>query len=198
VKTYVASKNAGKLDELRAIFAGSPLEPDTYAEYASVPEVAPDYLGNARLKAEALAGRLASSGVGAAVLADDSGLEVDALDGRPGVYSARYAGADATWETRRRRLLDELQGVAPARRGSRFVCAMALILPDGEILTVLGTVAGTITEAPCGAGGFGYDPLFFHPPSGCTFAQLTPVQKNNVSHRRVAANALLAALAKRG
>jgi XTP/dITP diphosphohydrolase len=192
VKTYVASNNAGKLGELRAIFADSPLELHAYSGYASPSEDAADYLGNALLKARALARQLRDAGIDAAVLADDSGLEVDALDGRPGVYSARYAGAVATWEARRASLLAELLGVSPERRNARFVCAIALVLPDGSELSALGSVDGRIVEEERGSGGFGYDPLFLYPPRDCTFAELSPQEKNAVSHRRAAANALLA------
>ncbi len=198
MKTYAATNNAGKLAEMRAIFADSPLELSVYPEYASVPEVAADYLGNALLKAKALARQLADAGIRAAALADDSGMEVAALGGRPGVYSARYGGADATWESRRLSLLDELRGVPAERRGARFVSAMALISAAGEIFTAQGTVDGSIVERAAGSGGFGYDPLFFYAPRGRTFAQLQPEEKNAVSHRRAAAQELLAALARHG
>ncbi|MEO6834458.1 MAG: RdgB/HAM1 family non-canonical purine NTP pyrophosphatase [Candidatus Tumulicola sp.] len=198
MKTYVATKNAGKLAELRAILAGSALELHAHPEYAGAIEDANDYLGNALLKARALARQLTAAGISAAVLADDSGLEVDALGGRPGVYSARYAGAAATWTQRRAALLAELRGVPEAERGGRFVSAVALILPGGEELTARGSAGGRIAEEERGSEGFGYDPLFFYPPRGCTFAQLGAEEKNAVSHRRRAADALLAALRERG
>jgi XTP/dITP diphosphohydrolase len=194
VKTYVATKNAGKLDELRAIFDGSPLELDTWDAYADVDETADSYAGNALLKAEALAVQLRQAGIDARVLADDSGLEVVALDGRPGIYSARYAGAEASWRRRRTLLLEELRSVPPAGRQARFVCTMALVGPGLKAATASGTVAGRITEEERGSGGFGYDPLFYYPPLGCTFAELDPTVKNAVSHRHEAAQALLATL----
>jgi XTP/dITP diphosphohydrolase len=197
MKTYVATTNSGKLREMRAMLLGSELELTTYPGYAAVVEDAADYAGNALLKARGLAARLREAGIEAAVLADDSGLEVDALDGRPGVLSARYAGKSATWPQRLARLLSELDGVAQARRGARFVSAMAFIWPDGREIAVDGRVEGYIATAERGAGGFGYDPVFFYPPRGCTFAELSEDEKNAISHRRHAADALLAALRQR-
>jgi non-canonical purine NTP pyrophosphatase (RdgB/HAM1 family) len=196
--TYAATTNAGKLEELRALFAGSRLDLTTFPGYDAPPEDADGYTGNAVLKAQALAGRLPGAGIAAAVLADDSGLEVDALHGRPGVYSARYGGADATWDTRRQLLLQELLAVPEAQRTARFVCAMALILPGGTTFTSLGTVDGFIAGGLRGDAGFGYDPLFFYPPLNRTFAQLTFDEKNAVSHRRAAADALRAQLDSHG
>ena len=100
------------------------------------------------------------------VLADDSGLEVDALEGRPGIYSARYGGADIGWPERRAALLEELRGVPPYRRTARFVCALALLEPGREPVAVTGHVNGYLLEVESGAGGFGYDPFFFYPPRG--------------------------------
>ncbi len=197
MKAYVATKNAGKFAELRAIFDGSPLELSAYDAYGDVVEDAGSYRGNALLKARALARQLHSAGIDAAAIGDDSGFEVEALDGRPGVYSARYGGAGASWPQRRSQLLDEMLGVPESRRGARFVSALALIGPGGEELTSFGTVDGRIGEAERGTGGFGYDPLFYYPPLGCTFAELRAQEKNAVSHRRAAANELLAALRRR-
>ena len=197
MKTYVATKNAGKLAEMHALFAASPLELLTYPEYAHVVEDANTYVGNALLKARALSLQLPEAGIVAAVVADDSGLEVDALGGRPGVFSARYGGAAATWPQRRAHLLSELQGIPERERSARFVSAMALILPGGEEITAVGVVSGYIVENQRGGGGFGYDPVFLHPASGATFAELNERQKNAVSHRRAAADALLATLRER-
>jgi len=196
--TYVATKNAGKLAEMRAIFAGSPLDLHTYPQYADVAEGETRYTDNALLKARALASQLREAHLEAAVLSDDSGIEVAGMDGRPGVLSARYAGEDATWERRLQCMLDEVDGVVGEGRAGRFVCVMALVLPGGEEFVATGTVDGSIALEPHGAGGFGYDPIFFHAPSGRTFAELTAQEKNAVSHRRRAADALLAALAARG
>ena len=194
MKTFVATQNAGKLRELRAIFSGSALALAKPRKYAAVVEDADSYAGNALLKAQALVATLAERGLVGAVLADDSGLEVDALEGRPGVYSARYGGADIGWPERRAALLAELRGVPPYRRSARFVCALALIEPGREPRVASGHVNGYLLEVESGAGGFGYDPLFFHPPSGRSFAALTEKEKNAVSHRRRAADALLSAL----
>ncbi len=194
MKVYVATRNPGKLRELKAIFAGSQLELTSYRKYAAVAEDAESYAGNALLKARALAATLQEAGISAGALADDSGLEVDALRGRPGVHSARYGGTRIGWPERRATLLAELRGVPPFRRTARFVTALALIAPGQEPLLVSGDVGGYILEAESGSGGFGYDALFFHPPSGRSFAALSENEKNAVSHRRRAADALLAAL----
>ncbi|MFZ0682291.1 MAG: RdgB/HAM1 family non-canonical purine NTP pyrophosphatase [Candidatus Cybelea sp.] len=194
MKTFVATQNAGKLRELRAIFSGSPLTLAKPRKYTAVVEDADTYAGNALLKAQALAATLQKRGIEGIVLADDSGLEVDALEGRPGVYSARYGGADIGWPERRAALLEELRGVPPYRRSARFVCALALIEPGREPVAVTGHVNGYLLEVESGAGGFGYDPLFFYPPSGRSFASLSEKEKNAVSHRRRAADALLSAL----
>lgn len=196
--TYVATKNGGKLAEIRAIFAGSTLRLDTYPAYADVREGAQSYADNARLKARALRAQLLQSGSsGAAVLADDSGLEVSALGGRPGVLSARYAGEHATWAQRRAALLAELCAVPPPERAARFVCALVLCLPNGDEVEAFGTVEGRIAQMERGAGGFGYDPLFVFLPEGKTFAELCVERKNAISHRRRAAEALLRRLAGR-
>ncbi len=194
MKVYVATRNPGKLRELKAIFAGSELQLTSYRKYAAVEEDAESYAGNALLKAQALAAALQAAETPAYALADDSGLEVDALRGRPGVHSARYGGAKIGWPERRAALLAELRGVPPYRRSARFVCVLALIAPDRDPIVARGDVSGYVLEAESGGGGFGYDALFFHPPSGRSFAALSEREKNAVSHRRRAADALLAAL----
>jgi XTP/dITP diphosphohydrolase len=196
VKTYLASANPGKLAELQVIFAGSPFELTVLEGYAPPPEDADDYEGNASIKATALAAQLGHDRSNAAVLADDSGLEVAALGGRPGVWSARYAGERAGWPQRRAALLTELRGADD--RAARFVCVMTLLLPEGRMLAGSGAVAGEIAGREIGSGGFGYDSIFFYPPLGRTFAQLSAQEKNAVSHRRRAADALLAAFRRHG
>jgi len=193
LKTYVATKNTGKLHEMRAIFEKSPLALDVYPDYGDVEEVAPNYAANALLKAMALHEQLKAAHISAAVLSDDSGIEVDALDGRPGIFSARYWG-EVSWPERRAKLLEELKGVPQDRRGAKFVCAMALILPDGRQVEGYGEVRGQIVLQEAGTSGFGYDPIFFYPAAGKTFAELSEEQKNRVSHRYHAADALLRAL----
>jgi len=198
MKVYLASRNAGKVRELKQIFAKSALSLGTYRKYADVLEVAGSYTGNAMLKAQSLAASLTHAGIEAGVLADDSGLEVEALGGRPGVYSARFGGPELDWPQRREALLEELRGFPPYRRAARFVCALVFIEPGREPLVASGSVGGYILEAESGSGGFGYDALFLYPPLGRSFAMLSEKEKNAVSHRRRAADALLAMLRERG
>jgi XTP/dITP diphosphohydrolase len=198
VKTFVATKNFGKLGELREIFAGTELDLDTYPLYAEPAEGETSYVENAAIKANALRGQLQQAGVDGAVLADDSGLEVTALDGRPGVLSSRYQGPDATWPVRREALLEELKSVPDDKRAAKFCCAILLILSDGAEVKGYGEVRGTIAAEEHGKFGFGYDPVFFYPPAGKTFAELDSDAKNRVSHRGRAASALLSALRTRG
>ena len=142
------------------------------------PEGDDSYRANALAKARAAA-RLS----GAVALADDSGLEVEALDGRPGVRSARYGGPGLADADRCAALLAELNRVVPEKRAARFRCVVALAAPDGREEVVEGVAEGQITDAPRGTGGFGYDSVFFYPPLGRTFAELDPAVKNGVSHR---------------
>ena len=193
MKTYVATTNPGKLVELHAIFAGSALELETYAAYREVEETAPDYAGNARLKARALHEQLCEAGIAAAVLADDSGIECEALGGRPGVLSARYKPG-LSWPQRLDALLMEVGTHDVNRRGCAFVCAMALGLPDGSVLEGFGEVRGTLAYEPRGEHGFGYDPVFYYEPLGKTFGEIPETLKNQLSHRYNAAQSLLQAL----
>jgi XTP/dITP diphosphohydrolase len=187
MKLLIATRNAHKLDEIRAILSRPGLTLLGVAELGRpLPEVVEDagtFTGNALKKARMLC---AASELW--TLADDSGLEVDALDGAPGVYSARYAGESAGDAANNARLLRELDGVEDRR--ARFRCVLALAAPDGRDWTVEGCCEGRIAHAPSGTGGFGYDPLFH--PVGATrsFAELTPAEKNRISHR---ARALAAA-----
>ncbi|MEQ1440608.1 RdgB/HAM1 family non-canonical purine NTP pyrophosphatase [Fontimonas sp. SYSU GA230001] len=154
-------------------------------------ETAPTFVENALLKA-----RHAAAVSGLPAIADDSGIEVDALQGRPGVYSARYAGANASDASNNARLLQELADVAPEQRGARFVCVMALLRHADDPVPVIaqGLWQGRILDAPRGANGFGYDPLFWVPDHRCSAAELDPDVKNRISHRARAAAALLALL----
>lgn len=197
MKTFVATKNLGKLAEMRDIFADSALQLDTFPTYADVAEGVVDYTDNARLKAQRLFEQLRAAGIRAAVLADDSGLEVAALGGRPGVLSARYGGTDATWPARRALLREELDVQAGSDRTARFVCAMVLLLEDGREIDALGTLDGSIAPQEQGHFGFGYDPIFV--PSGTTrtLAEYSDEEKNAISHRRRAADALLAQIRAR-
>ena len=136
------------------------------------------YEENARVKARAVA-----AATGTLALADDSGIEVDALDGRPGVLSARYGGEGLDDEGRWRQMLRELRGIPPPRRTARYRCVVALCGPDGREATTEGVVDGLILDGPRGQGGFGYDPLFYYPALGATFAEVTAEAKDTVSHR---------------
>jgi XTP/dITP diphosphohydrolase len=199
VKTYVATGNPGKLRELKTLFAKSPLQIVTPRKRIEldVVENAGTYAANALLKATALTAALRERRLAAAALADDSGLEVDALGGRPGIHSARYGGPEIDWPTRRAMLLAELRGVPPFRRGARFVCALVFLPAHGEPITVTGDVRGYIMESETGMGGFGYDSVFLYPPLGRSFAALSEKEKNEVSHRHNAAEALLTRLPER-
>lgn len=195
--TYLATKNAGKLGEIATMLAGSPLELRTYGAYADPEEGHESYVANALLKARALRSQLLAAGVtGAAVLADDSGIELDALGGAPGVDSAIYAGAGTPWPQRLARMLDDVRAHDGTRRGARFVCVMAFVRPDGSELVVQGDVRGEIAREPRGERGFGYDPIFFYPPIGKTFGEIPEAEKNALSHRGRAARALIEALSE--
>lgn len=197
MRVFVATKNAGKLGELREIFAGSPLAVATFDAYADVVEGETSYAENAALKARALRAQLDAAGIEGAVLGDDSGLEVGALDGRPGVLSARYGGVAATWAQRRRALLDEVARSGSADRSARFVCALHLIDEAGEEFAVRAHIDGVIACAERGDAGFSYDPIFELPDRRRTFAELPGDEKNRISHRALAAAALLGAVAAR-
>ena len=191
-----ASANPDKVAEIALVLDGLvDLEPRP-AGLGDVVEDAPDLEGNARLKAVAVC-----AAAGAAAVSDDTGLEVDALDGAPGVISARYAGEDATYEDNVTKLLDELRRVGadtPAQRTARFRTAVMVVWPDGEELLVEGAVEGWIALEPSGDGGFGYDPVFVPAErDGRTFAQMGD-EKHEISHRGRAFRALAAALAEQG
>lgn len=157
-------------------------------DYTDVPNVEEDgttYLENALKKARAY-----SQFTGETVLADDSGLEVDFLNGAPGIYSSRYAGPNATDEENYRKLLVKLTGVAPDERGAMFRCVLVLCHPDGRFESFEGVWRGMIHTEPVGDRGFGYDPVFYLPDQGCTVAQLPPEVKNALSHRAKALDLL--------
>jgi XTP/dITP diphosphohydrolase len=171
--------------ELAALLAGVPFEIRSLADYpgAAAPEEnEATYRGNSLLKARAAA-RL----TGQWSLGDDSGLEVDALGGAPGVHSARYGGPGLDDAGRRARLLEALRDVPGEDRTARFRCVIAIVDPAGREWVVEGVAEGMITRAPRGDGGFGYDPLFYYPPLGRTFGELSDEEKSHVSHRALAA-----------
>ena len=198
MKVYVATKNAGKLREMDALFAGAPFTLATYAHYEDPVEGDVSYADNAALKARALHAQLRRVGQPSAVLADDSGLEVYALDHRPGVLTAYYGGADLSWPERRRKLIDELAGTGSADRRARFVCALHFIDAHGREFATMGTVDGEVAREDRGDQGFSFDPIFLYGPAGKTFAELTAAEKNRVSHRAIAAAALVAAITTAG
>ncbi|MFU8795633.1 MAG: non-canonical purine NTP pyrophosphatase, partial [Dethiobacteria bacterium] len=138
----------------------------------------PDFAGNAAKKAETVA-----KFTGEIALADDSGLEVEALGGRPGVLSARYSGKEADYKANNFLLLKELEGVPPEKRGARFVCAIAVSVPGDRTYIIEESCPGIITDYLRGEDGFGYDPLFLYEPAGKTFAEMSSIEKNSVSHR---------------
>lgn len=188
----VATKNKGKVREFQHAFAPLGLTVKSMFDYPDLPDVVEDgatFAENAFKKSKAVGDAL-----GYPVLADDSGLCVDALDGRPGVYSARYAGEDATDEDNNLKLLSELERLKqgedtgqPLLSTARFVCALSLYDPDtGREFTAEGTVEGWITSEPAGAGGFGYDPLFYLAEHEKTMAELVLEEKQKISHRGAA------------
>lgn len=177
------------------MLTGSSIELDTFEKYVDPEEGDDSYVTNALLKARTLREQLSRAGINAAVLADDSGIELDALDGAPGVLSARYAGETTPWPQRLESMMNEVRELPEDRRGARFVCVMAMILPDGREIVVQGDVRGRITSELRGSNGFGYDPIFFYPPIGKTFGEIPETEKNQLSHRGRATRALLEALA---
>jgi XTP/dITP diphosphohydrolase len=184
----LATGNAGKLREFRALLAGMPFEPVAQADLGIAPpqETGSSFLANALLK-----GRHAAAAAGCAAIADDSGLEVDALGGAPGVYSARYAGLEADDAANNAKLMAALANTPAAARGARYRCVLAFI--DAATQTELwaeGVWEGVILDAPRGSAGFGYDPYFWLPELKLTAAELDPRDKNRRSHRGMALRAL--------
>jgi XTP/dITP diphosphohydrolase len=198
----LATTNPGKLREIHAVLAGLPVVLRGLGDFAPVAE--PDETGetfaeNARLKARAYAAALgARLEPRSLVVAEDSGLVIDALNGEPGVHSARFLGPHATYVERFAAIERRLASTPPGDRTARFVCALAAADAAGVVVfETSGTVEGTIAQAPAGAGGFGYDPIFFHPPLGRTLAEVSDDEKRAVSHRGQAFRALRAWLAAR-
>lgn len=175
----LATRNQGKTKEIRKFMEGHPVEIRDLNDFGPIPEVVEDgktFEENAYKKAHFTAKIL-----GLPALADDSGLEVDALDGEPGVFSARYAGPQASDDENNAKLLSRLSGVR--NRTARFRCNLSLAVPSGPALTYEATCDGLITEQPRGTNGFGYDPLFYYPERGKTFGEMTLAEKSEVSHR---------------
>lgn len=193
LRLVVATANPDKAREIVEVLSASGLDVELVPRPADVPEVVEDgetLLDNARLKARAL-----RDATGCAAIADDTGLEVDALGGAPGVVSARYAGPGATYADNCAHLLAELIRVGASDRTARFATSIVLACPDGTELDARGEVEGTILEAPRGAGGFGYDPVFAPVGGdGATFAEMSPAAKHAISHRGRALRAMAAAM----
>ena len=191
-RLLIASHNRGKFQELASLLSTVPftlVSLDDLGIVAQSPETGSTLEENASQKAQEYA-RLS----GMTTLADDSGLEVDALGGEPGVRSSRYAGDGATDDERIEFLLEKLNNVEEADRGARFRCVIAIAMPDGMVQLHSGECNGSIARAPSGASGFGYDPVFMVDQLGVTMAELTQVEKNRVSHRGRAATSAAAAL----
>ena len=177
----LATRNRHKAQELASLLSDLGISIRTMDAFPEVPDVIEDGKtceANAIKKA-----RVVSRATGLLAVADDTGLEVDALGGQPGVYAARYAGEHVTYEDNWRKLLRELSGVPHDRRTARFITVAAIASPSGEVQVAEGQLQGVITEEPAGAQGFGYDPVFFVPELGMTLAELSPDEKNRISHR---------------
>lgn len=180
-KVIFATSNEGKMKEVRAILEDLGMEVLSMKEagiHVDVVEDGTTFEENAVIKATEI-----QKVCGEIVLADDSGLEVDYLNKEPGIYSARYMGEDTSYRIKNQNLIDRLEGVEDEKRTARFVCAIAAAFPDGTVEVTRGTIEGRIGYAESGENGFGYDPIFYVPEYGCTTAQLSPEQKNEVSHR---------------
>lgn len=182
MKLVIASGNSGKLVELRDLLGDSGIELHAQSEFgvADVEETGATFIENALLKA-----RHAARATGLPALGDDSGLCVDALQGAPGLYSARYGGTQGGAQRNIDRLLRELDGIAENQRGARFHCVLVLLrhADDPQPLIAEGSWQGRILDVPRGNGGFGYDPVFFDPQQGCSAAELAPALKHRISHR---------------
>ncbi len=191
IKIVLATNNSHKVSEFRAAFAqmGVDVELLTIKDTGFTGEIIEDadtFDGNALIKAKALCDY-----TGLVAIADDSGLSVDALNGAPGVYSARFAGDNATDEQNNEKLLSLLKAMPDASRDAKFVCSICVCRPDGEILYAHGESKGIIIDEYKGDGRFGYDPIFYYPPMNKTFAEMTKEEKNQISHRGKAIKELL-------
>jgi len=187
-KIIFATSNENKMKEIRQIMGDMQVEILSMKQAeisADIVEDGATFEENALIKARAIA-----EITNEIVLADDSGLEIDALGKEPGVYSARYMGEDTSYHIKNHNLIARLEGVEEEKRTARFVCAIAAVFPDGEVLTTVGTVEGRIAHEERGENGFGYDPIFYVPEFGCTTAELSDEEKNKISHRGNALRAM--------
>lgn len=191
-----ATGNENKMKEIRMILSdlGMPiLSMKEAGIQVDVEENGSTFEENAIIKATEIAKRTE----GSIVLADDSGLEIDYLNKEPGIYSARYAGEDTSYDIKNNLLLSRLEGVPDEKRTARFVCAIAAAFPDGSVEVVRGTIEGRIGYEIAGENGFGYDPIFYVPEYGCTTAEMSPEVKNELSHRGNALRAMREIMAKK-
>jgi XTP/dITP diphosphohydrolase len=197
MRVVLATGNPGKLAELRDLLRPLSIEvlPQSDFTRASAEETGLTFIENAILKA-----RHASRASGLPAIADDSGLEVDALHGAPGIYSARYAGANASDQENLEKILESLRGVPPSQRRARYQCALAFLRWDSDPSPLIcqSSWEGVITEVPRGTGGFGYDPIFQPDGGALTAAELSPTEKNRVSHRGKALRQLVEMVSKAG
>jgi len=189
-KIVLASGNAGKVREINKLFAGRGIEVVPQSDFGvpEVPETGTTFVENAIIKA-----RHAAEFTGLPAISDDSGIEVDALDARPGVYSARYAGEKASDIDNNNKMLEELNGVPEEDRTARYWCVLAFMRHHNDPVPIItqGSWEGRILEAPLGDGGFGYDPIFYVPTHNCSSGQLTMEEKNKISHRAIALQGML-------
>ena len=191
-----ATGNENKMKEIRMIMTDLGMEIISMKEAGvnlNIVEDGMSFEENAEIKARAVS-RVLTNDI---ILADDSGLEIDYLDKAPGIYSARFAGEDTSYDIKSRILLDRMEGVPDDQRSARFVCAVAAMFPDGAVSVVRETIEGQVAAEAEGENGFGYDPIFYVPEYGCTTAQMTPEQKNEVSHRGKALRAMKKLLEKK-
>ena len=188
-KLILATSNKDKAREIAEILDGTPFVVTTMKEEGFDPDIVEDgktFEENALIKARAVR----ALAKGAYVMADDSGLCIDALDGAPGIYSARFCGEDSTYPEKFAKIFEMLKDVPEEKRTAKFVCSIAVVRPDGSEFTVRGEICGVLHEKPMGDGGFGYDPIFYVPEFGMTTAQMTKEQKNSISHRGKASRAM--------
>lgn len=188
-RLILASSNKDKAREIAEILSDTPFVVTTMKEEGYDPDIVEDgntFEENALIKARTVH----ALAKGAYVMADDSGLCIDALDGAPGIYSARFCGEDSTYPEKFAKIFEMLKDVPEEKRTAKFVCSIAVVRPDGSEFTVRGEVCGVLHEKPMGDGGFGYDPIFYVPEFGMTTAQMTKEQKNAISHRGNALRAM--------
>ena len=201
MKIVFATGNQGKMKEIRMIMEELGMEILSMKEAGiniDIEENGTTFEENAFIKARSIAEELKKNGEkDAIVLADDSGLEVDAMDKAPGVQSARYMGEDTSYDIKNQHILDLLENVTGNERSARFVCSIAAVFPNGEETVVRETIEGRIADQISGENGFGYDPIFYVPEFGCTTAELTLEQKNKISHRGKALQLMKAELLKK-